>query len=46
VMDSSPVTSQKRSFEDVDDLPDAKRQYLDPAQPPSPPVSESSRMQY
>jgi hypothetical protein len=45
-MDSSPVTSQKRSFEGVNDLPDAKRQYLDPTQPLSPPVSESSRMQY
>jgi hypothetical protein len=45
-MDSSPVTSQKRMFEDADDLPDAKRRYTDPSQPPSPPVSETSRMEY
>lgn len=41
-MDLSPMGSQKRPYE-ADELPDAKRQYLDPSQPPSPPVSTSSR---
>jgi len=37
--------SQKRTNEDADDLPEAKRRYLDTSQPPpSPPVSESSRI--
>jgi hypothetical protein len=45
-MESIPVTRQKRSFEDVDDMLDTKRQHLDPTQPPSPPVSNSSRMEY
>jgi hypothetical protein len=37
--------SQKRAREDLDELPDAKRQYLDTAHPPSPPVSDSSRIE-
>jgi hypothetical protein len=36
-------TSQKRAREDTDEMPEAKRQYLDTAHPPSPPVSTSSR---
>ncbi|KAI4955672.1 hypothetical protein J4E91_001533 [Alternaria rosae] len=37
--------SQKRTNEDADDLPEAKRRYLDTSHPPpSPPVSESSRI--
>jgi hypothetical protein len=45
-MDLSPSTSQKRALEDTEELPDAKRQYLDVTQPPSPPVSNSSRIEY
>jgi hypothetical protein len=41
-MGLSPTTSQKRTYE-ADEMPDAKRRYLDPSQPPSPPVSTSSR---
>jgi hypothetical protein len=37
-------TSQKRTNEHADDLPEAKRRYLDASHPPSPPVSESSRV--
>jgi hypothetical protein len=44
-MDLSPSTSQKRILDD-EELPDAKRQYLDVTQPPSPPVSNSSRSGY
>jgi len=41
-MESTSTASQKRAREDGDELPDAKRRYLDPAQPPpSPPVSDS-----
>jgi len=38
--------SQKRGHEDAGELPDAKRQYLDISQPPSPPVSECSRIDF
>lgn len=41
VVDVEPMTSHKREREGVEDLPNAKRQYLDPVQPPSPPVSDS-----
>jgi hypothetical protein len=44
-MDISPTTSQKRAYDGMD-LPDAKRQYLDPSQPPSPPVSDTSRIDH
>jgi hypothetical protein len=43
-MDFSPTNSQKRPHDGLDDLRHAKRQFLDPSQPPSPPVSTSSRM--
>ncbi|KAL1800764.1 hypothetical protein ACET3X_001106 [Alternaria dauci] len=33
--------SMKRVCDDSDQLPDAKRQYLDPTHPPSPPVSDA-----
>ncbi|KAF2023891.1 hypothetical protein EK21DRAFT_94543 [Setomelanomma holmii] len=39
-------TSQKRAREDADEMPDAKRQYLETGHPPSPPVSTSSRGDY
>ncbi|KAL5121024.1 hypothetical protein ACEQ8H_000873 [Pleosporales sp. CAS-2024a] len=42
----SPTTCQKRIHNDSEGLPDAKRQFLDPAPPPSPPVSNSSQMDY
>ncbi|KAF1839785.1 hypothetical protein BDW02DRAFT_486233 [Decorospora gaudefroyi] len=38
---ASDRRSPKRAHEGLDELPDAKRQYLDTAQPPSPPVSDS-----
>lgn len=37
------ITPQKRPRDEVDDFANTKRQYLDPSQPPSPPVSTSSR---
>jgi hypothetical protein len=40
----SVAESQKRTNEDTDDLPEAKRRYLDASQPPSPPVSDSSHL--
>ena len=40
----SVAESQKRTNEDADDLPEAKRRYLDASQPPSPPVSDSSHL--
>jgi hypothetical protein len=42
-MSPSP-TLLKRANDDLDGMPYAKRQYLDASQPPSPPVSNSSRM--
>lgn len=41
---NSVSESQKRTNEDADDLPEAKRRYLDTSHPPSPPVSDSSRL--
>lgn len=38
--------SQKRAHEDAGELPDAKRQYLGISPPPSPPVSECSRVDH
>ncbi|CAO2656431.1 Nn.00g052340.m01.CDS01 [Neocucurbitaria sp. VM-36] len=42
----STNSSQKRHHEGVDEMPEAKRRYLEAAQPPSPPISDSSRIDY
>lgn len=39
-------SSQKRHHEGVDEMPEAKRRYLEASQPPSPPISDSSRIDY
>lgn len=40
----SPSTSQKRGLDGGQEAPEAKRRYLDVGEPPSPPISNSSRM--
>ncbi|KAF1844078.1 uncharacterized protein K460DRAFT_290302 [Cucurbitaria berberidis CBS 394.84] len=42
----SAISSQKRRHAGGDELPEAKRRYLEASQPPSPPVSNSSRIGY
>jgi hypothetical protein len=44
VESANALQKRARSEMDKDELPHAKRAYLDPAPPPSPPVSESSRI--
>lgn len=45
-MEISPTLSQKRSQDGLGEFPAAKRQFTDPSQPPSPPVSNSSLVEY